>query len=316
MKTSLTIFKSIFDNKTHRRMDFDSYDEFENLLYQLSKVPGYKPKKDERNHPNASKLISPAVFNTGDLRRNINVKCWGGWCALDIDDYTTSFDDALKTFSNYRFTCYSSASSTKKKPKFRIVLPLSENVQATDIKHFWFALSQEFNSLSDPQTKDLSRMYYVPAKYPGAYNFIVSNKESPTLNVFELLQRHQYHKKENHSSTLLSKLPELMQSKVAAYKQTQLKNIKYSWTGIDDCPFINKKMVLEYMMITETGWYAKMYAILLSTATKAIRSGYPITARELAALGKDLDSKTGGWYENRPLEAEAERAILYSITNV
>ena len=36
---SLTVFKSKFDNKTHRRMDFESWDKFEKFLYKLSERP-------------------------------------------------------------------------------------------------------------------------------------------------------------------------------------------------------------------------------------------------------------------------------------
>jgi len=70
---ALTIFKSIFDNKTHRKMEFSSFEEFEDLLYKLSKAPGYKPKKDEKFNSNASPLITPATFKAGTTRANANV---------------------------------------------------------------------------------------------------------------------------------------------------------------------------------------------------------------------------------------------------
>ena len=41
---SLTIF-SIFDNKTHRRLDLEDFDQFESLLYKMSEVD--KKSKDE-----------------------------------------------------------------------------------------------------------------------------------------------------------------------------------------------------------------------------------------------------------------------------
>ena len=43
---SLTIFNSIYDNKTHQRMDYDSFDEFVAVLCKLSKSDKYKNKKD------------------------------------------------------------------------------------------------------------------------------------------------------------------------------------------------------------------------------------------------------------------------------
>ena len=139
-------------------MTFPTWEKFEELLYSLSKQPGYKPKKGERK--NGSALITPAVYEKGTTRANRNVLSWNGWVALDIDEYEGSFEEAIKTFERNRFVCYSSASSSKEKPKFRIVFPLTKHIEADKIKHLWFALNQEFNSLGDPQTKDLSRMYY------------------------------------------------------------------------------------------------------------------------------------------------------------
>lgn len=314
MTTELTIFKSIFDNRTHRKMSFDTYDEFEDLLYSLSKEPGYKPKKCERFHPNASPLISPAVFEGDVKRRNINVKRWGGWAALDVDDYDSTFDEALQTFKDVRFTCYSSASSTKQHPKFRIVLPLNREVDAPEIKHFWYALSREFNSLGDEQTKDLSRMYYVPAQYPNAFNFIVSNKESPILDVDSMLTKHDYAKAIG-SKGFVSNLPDEVQKQLAEYRRGKLTNTNFKWSGLSDCPFVNKKLISEYALITETGWYHKTYSIMLSIASNAMKRGYPITASELAALGKELNQMNGDRYKGRAIETEAERAIMFACNN-
>ena len=70
MKKSLTLFKSQFDNKTHKRIDFASFDELEMLLCKLSKETK-KGKKD-------AELISPAIYKTGTTRANANVLAWAG----------------------------------------------------------------------------------------------------------------------------------------------------------------------------------------------------------------------------------------------
>ena len=82
---SLTLFKSIFDNKTHRKMEFNTLESFEKLLYDLSTQPGYKPKKGERKA--GSPLITPSSFEANTTRANRNVVQWNGWAALDVDDY-------------------------------------------------------------------------------------------------------------------------------------------------------------------------------------------------------------------------------------
>ena len=73
---------------------------------------------------------------------NANVVSWGGFGIVDVDDYEGSIDDIHEKYSKYKYVCYSTASSTKAHPKFRLVFPLTHQVDADKIKHFWFALNK------------------------------------------------------------------------------------------------------------------------------------------------------------------------------
>ena len=86
MACSLTIFNSIFDNKTNKRLEFDSFEKFEEALYKLSEKP-LKEKKD-------AVLISPSTYIEGTTRANKNVMYWDGWCCVDVDDH--KFEGDLK----------------------------------------------------------------------------------------------------------------------------------------------------------------------------------------------------------------------------
>ena len=74
MAISLTIFDSIYDNKTEKRMDYNAWSEFETVLYRLASQDKYKVKTD-------APLISPAVYKDDTTRANDNVTGWGGWAA-------------------------------------------------------------------------------------------------------------------------------------------------------------------------------------------------------------------------------------------
>ena len=149
-------------------MDYSSFDEFEAILFKLSESTKYPTKKD-------APLISPAIYQPDTTRANDNVVAWGGFGILDIDDYKGELKDIESQYDKYRYVCYSTASSTVETPKFRLVFPLTTNVDKEDIKHFWFALNKEIGDIADAQTKDLSRMYYVPAKYKNSFNFTQSH---------------------------------------------------------------------------------------------------------------------------------------------
>ena len=309
MEISLTLFKSIFDNKTDKRINAKDFDAFESVLYDLSEKP-FKNKKD-------AMLMSPAVYTAGTTRKNDNVIEWAGWCAVDVDEYTPKGDlkdDLVKRFSAYRFVCYSTASSKNNQPKFRLVFPLKRSVENDGIKRFWYALQSELGDLGDRQTKDLSRMYYIPGKYASADNFIWSHRDGNPIDPDELIFKHPMPEKQSLNN-FFDRLPEAVQQEIVNYRKEKL-DANFEWTSYHDCPFWPRQLAAEYQSISQTGWYAKMYAIMIATAGNAIRKKYPITASEVSILCRQFDEDTGNWYKNRPLDKEADRALEYVYRNI
>ena len=297
---SLTIFDSIYDNNTSKRVDYKDFDQFEQILYKLAKEKSFKQKKD-------APLISPATYVENSKRANANVVAWGGFGIVDVDDYVGSVEDIQKQYEEYRYVCYSTASSTKENPKFRLVFPLTKWVDNEQIKHFWYALNKEIGDIADVQTKDLSRMYYIPATYEGAHNFIFSH-DGKIMDPDELMEKHRYI---STSDSFFDRLPESIRNGLIEHRKQQLNNTDFAWSGYRDCPFVNQRQVEEYKKITDTGWYYKMYQIMVTVAGNATKRGYPITAQEIAYICRDLDNDTGGWYGKRDLVKEADRAIEY-----
>ena len=313
MNYELTIFKSQFDNKTHKRVSLSSWVKFVELLQGLSN------QKGEKGGNNSSPLISPAMFQDGTTRSNKSVTHWGAWCAVDVDDgFHDITVDVLKEklverFNDLDFVCYSTASSRESLPKFRLVFRLDEYVETDRIKSFWYAFNTHIGEIGDPQTKDLCRMYYVPARYPNAMDFFFNHSGGKSVNTSELIARYPY--VEKTGNTFLDRLPPEMQKAVINHRKESLNNTDYKWTSYRDCPFFPKRMGMEYRTITDTGWYLKMYQIMVAIAGHAVAKGYPITATEIATLCKEFDSETGNWYENRPLQTEADRALEYIYRN-
>lgn len=312
MNYELTIFKNQFDNKTHRTVSLESWDSFRNLLFDLSKQKGQKGGR------NSSPLITPARFQKGSTRSNKNTLHWAGWCAVDVDDFMVGVRvheieaHLQEKFGQYNYVVYSTASSREDHLKFRIVFQLDEYIENDRIKAFWYALNTELGEMGDPQTKDLARMYYVPAQYPDAESFFFYN-EGNSLNTSELIAKHPYHAKTGN--TFLDRLPPEMQSAVIQHRKNSLNNTDYRWSSYRDCPFWPKRLAVEYQTISETGWYSKMYKIMLAVAGNAYAKGYPITSTQIADLCREFDSETGNWYENRPLIVEADRALEFIYRN-
>jgi hypothetical protein len=299
---SLTLYKSIYDNKTNKRMDFPSFSDFEELLYKLSKEPLANKK--------AAQLITPATYQPDTTRANTNVFAWAGWAAVDVDE---DAEEILKGLTKeLYYVCYSTASSTTDNPKFRLVFPLTSDVPADKIKHFWYALNKELGDIGDAQTKDLSRMYYIPGTYEGANNFIFTNKGSI---MYPQIIMDKFTYVSNTGGSFLDSLPEAIRNQIVSHRKNAMTNTTITWHNYKDCPFVNRKMVNEYKLITETGWYAKMYAIMVNIASNALRKKYPITAGEITTLCKEIDNENGNWYAKRPFDKEADRAIEWAYGN-
>lgn len=320
---SLTVFGSIFDNKTDTRVDFETFEQFERSLYHLSTLPGYKAKRGEFvKDKKVSPLISPAVYKPGTTRANANVIEWASWAAIDVDNHVFEGDlenELRSRFGRWTYVCYSTASSTPSQPKFRLVFPLTRPVPANEIKHFWYALNTEFGCMGDEQTKDLSRMYYVPAQYPGAHNFIFSNR-GVSIDPSELLKTHPW-TAPNESTSFIDRLPPELQKEVILHRQAKLEEGKrdIQWTSYKDCPFVNKRLVTEYKSIARTdgsGRYSMIYKIMTSIACNAIKQKYPITEYEIVDMIRQLDRETSNRYAKRPLNTEASRAIEFAYKNV
>ena len=302
-----TLFTGVYDNKTDKVIELPSFEHFENALYKMSEKP--RDKKED------SELMSPATYIPNTTRANDNVLNWAGWCAVDVDDANIAVDlkdyVATKVGNNYCI-CYSTASSTELFPKFRLVFPLTEYVQRENIKHFWYALNKELGEVGDIQTKDLSRMYYLPAKYKDKYNFIFTHTGS-YMDPNIIMSKHEY--VEKSGNTMFDKLPKAMQDAMMEHMKNKLTNTQVKWTSYKDCPFFPKQLEEQYRTISGSGWYHKMYQIMVALAGNAIKNNYPITATEIAYLCRELDIDTGNWYEKRPLDKEAERALEYVYKN-
>ena len=97
---SLTIFDSIYDNKTAKRMDYESFEQFESVLYRLAQGNKYEKKAD-------APLISPAIYKPDTTRANENVLAWGGFGIVDVDDFQGDIKDIEKQYENYKYVCKS-----------------------------------------------------------------------------------------------------------------------------------------------------------------------------------------------------------------
>lgn len=307
MEYIVTIFKDRFDTGTDTRFITESWDDFASTLRKLS--DRRLDKKEDAT------LMSPADYPKGTTRANANVAKWAGWCAIDVDEWVPEAnmkDELREKIPDWKYVCYSTASSTEEHPKFRLVFDLSRDVMKDEIRGFWYALNRELCDLADIQTKDQARMFYAPGMV-GDHNFFFE-EEGCTLDVDKLIAKYPYDKSAD-SKSFVDRLPEDVKEKVINYRKDQLINLNYKWSGYNDCPFWPVRLADEYRSISDSGWYHKMYQIMVAVAGHAIYKGYPITSMEIANLCREFDARNGNWYKDRPLDVEADRALEFIYKN-
>ena len=314
----MTVFESLYDVKTERKIQKNSWNEFVKFLQDLSGL-SYTKK--------TAPLISPAVYKDGTTRSNKNVSAWAGWAALDIDAHPFDNIGAVKWWMNEfhsekTYLCYSTASSSQVKPKFRLVFPLTEWIDdSRKIQRFWMALNKEFAEIADQQTKDQSRMYFIPAQYTESDNNFFWSVKKNAINPDALIRKHNMESLQiNSGPSFLDMLPEKMKEEIISYREQQLKSSgkKYTWTDYRDCPFVKEEPLRNYREIALTGQegrYRSLYNLMVSIARAAIMREYAITAHEIKDLVLEIDADVDFFYKNRKILPECERAIAFVYTN-
>ena len=158
-------------------------------------------------------------------------------------------------------------------------------------------------------------MYYVPARYPKAHNFIFTVKGN-ILDPNELMARHAF--TDRSGTSFMERLPEAIRNAIVAERKERMNNTNITWNSYRDCPFVNKKLIADYRAIAGidgSGRYRMIYKIMTSIACTAVKRRYPITSGEVAELVRQLDADSSRIYQNRALKVEADRAIEYAYKN-
>jgi hypothetical protein len=122
---------------------------------------------------------SGATYKPGTTRAIANVEAWS-LAVGDFDHCTRADREALETGLDrlgLAYVIYSTYRNTPEDVRFRVVLPLVKPVPAQQWPDTWQRINHHlFLEQNDPQTKDVSRMFYHPACPPGAPHFAASHE--------------------------------------------------------------------------------------------------------------------------------------------
>lgn len=106
---------------------------------------------------------SPVTYRPGTTRGKDNVEQVHA-LVLDIDHNELP----VHLLNGLEYVAHTTFSHSDDDPRWRVVLPLTRPVEGEDWPNFWLRANAYFGGCVDPQTKDRSRIFYLPSCMPGA----------------------------------------------------------------------------------------------------------------------------------------------------
>ncbi len=284
-------------------------------------------KANEHTKKKATPSVSPAVYDNGGTRLNANVTGWGGWAALDVDNdlIYTSIEDAQAAMEAMGLS-YLIYTSTKAKPnhhRFRLMFPLTRELDAEEAKTAWKALVQYFAPVGpDASCKDISRIYGAPSFFEPAedgntdpYSVFEFKIDGNALNIDEVLAA--YVPPSEPSWTPRTPAPsepsESMDAPSFPFPEAR-KTIPYGST-IYSSPVVRADFVNEYLNLPKGAHHLGLYTFMARVAGRAKAKGFRLDVNELVAYARQLDGispiKTANERWTR-IRTEAERALRFA----
>jgi hypothetical protein len=240
-------------------------------------------------------LFSPTIYEGKRCKENATTSAM-----ITIDaDKGLMFDECHKSLVEFGLEAvlYTTASN-RLGDRFRIVIPLSEQVEPETYKRVLLAICQGLGGSGwKPDMGKIGpyNLFYLPATYAGA------------INRFEAISGVVLSAKD-----WLEMSPSEDETQQPAGPSPKSKPVEGSWPTLTECPFVRGEWIDQYRNLGSGQWYRGLYIFMVRVAMSAGAQGFALTTRQLADLARELDLLDGGHYQNRDLDREAQNALAWA----
>lgn len=290
----VSLFGTIFER---RAFNFDrwTWDQTLELLEDAAKTPTAQ-KQD-------AFLFAPVEFR-GHRRRKSNA-LKSGMVVLDVDS-GLHLGEAAERLRDLQLLglIYTTASHKPEHNKFRVLVPLDQEIDATLYPSIWAQLNEQFGDAADPSKKGAESLFYLPGCYPGVENQILLFEGAPyrpaPIPVKEALPP--------------PSPPSERQKSVSQYRTRSADLTREDIVGrrAHENPLLTEETLDEYLDTT-VNWHHARFRTMCRIAGRAKRLGYSLTAWELREVFNQVDLLDGSYYSDvesqRKLLSDAERAL-------
>lgn len=243
-----------------------------------------------------------------DTNRSKEAALGADWIGFDIDDkgetnYAWKFNDLVEFLddADIAYVVCTTTSCTEERHCLRVFVPLNRHVYDFEWDTVWAAFAAWIGQV-DPKTKDLSRIFFEPRLWDGAYNrFHASSDGTTFVRVDDIVRDY---------APQVAKSPSVAASPKCDWQASaQLRTID-DLTDFERSPIIKPAMVDAAFSSTPGG---RMYAFLCKVALSARSQSIALDGHELEEIGRTL-AATLGRRDISDIQRDARRALAWSET--
>jgi hypothetical protein len=276
---------SVFENtvSTEPMMVESSWVEFVETMAEFA-VQARPATGQEKGYN--TPMISPAVYGEESTRKNANVECLGGWTAIDLDKGVVTFDEVITILDAVPVdhVVHTTTKSVPTSERMRAILPLSRDVLPHEATAFWAGCFEFFGRINDIQTKDISRIYAVPAQWDGSTPRFAARFDGNLLDVDEMI---------THAPVVEPPTP-------VSVSKTQLSKIRAALAGhgklntdgqsIYDSRVVHSRFIETYLNLPKGDHHRGLYQFMAKIAERGFYLGLAVTPSQLADYARQLDN--------------------------
>lgn len=259
-------------------------------------------------------LISPALYPEGATRANANVAMLASWLAMDVDHNGVRVDDLIEYLEALPldYVIHTTSSHQPGHECFRVIVRLDREVYPSEASQLWAGAFEFFGGITDVQTKDPARAFYVPGAWVGTDARFHARAEGDALSVDHLIS--------------MAPPPPPPPPPVPVSK-AEMARIRRALAGkgkaltssdsLLSSPVVSATSIDRYLGLPKGQHHVGLFQFMAAVAARSIFLGYSITAADIANYSRQLNAmsfvKTAA---NRRYDEEAARALQWAINNV
>jgi hypothetical protein len=268
---------------------------------RLSTIPRTKYEKEETGTVPA---ICPVSYS-GNRRLKDEALAWS-FAGFDIDHGVT-FDEMKDALDHLGWTycIHTTTTSMANEHRLRVLLPITRDILAAEYPGVWASFNLFFGGVLDHKTRDISRLFYVPAAWRGSdYRRIEFGHGSPVD--IDRIRR----------SFPVEIEPEAPPVDITALRAAILAGKPAGWrclfdpgkvTSLYESPFVSAATLGTFNSARKGS--GRFFSFLVSVALSALYQGYEITVEELVCLGLQLERR-------KDAEHDAKGALKFASSKV